>query len=56
MKQGSAASSDLGNSDIYPDTPCMPYMPTLTPQTTPMYAYMAYMECLGYVFRQNQGR
>ena len=20
---------------IYPDTPCMPYMPTLTPQTTP---------------------
>ena len=20
----------------FPDTPCMPYMPTLTPQTTPM--------------------
>ena len=21
---------------LYPDTPCMPYMPTLTPKTTPM--------------------
>ena len=34
-------------SIVIPDTPCMPYMPTLTPQTTPMLAYMAYMECLG---------
>ena len=24
------------SSLIFPDTPCMPYMPTLTPQTTPM--------------------
>ena len=25
----------------------MEYMPTLTPETTQMYRYMAYMECLG---------
>ena len=25
---------------IYPNTPCMPYMPTLTPNTSPMYAYI----------------
>ena len=33
-----------------PYTPCMDYMPTLTSQTTPMWAYMAYMEPLGMVF------
>ena len=25
------------------------YMPTLTPETTPMYTNMPYMECLGYI-------
>ena len=29
-----------------PDTPCMPYMLTLTPKTTPM---IPYMECLGII-------
>ena len=32
-----------------PDTPCMPYMPTLTPKTTPTdrQSYGSPMECLG---------
>ena len=29
---------DFGNMPT-PDTPCMPYLPTLTPKTTPMYIY-----------------
>ena len=35
-----------------PDTPCMAYLHTLTPKTTPMYANMPYMECLGVVWGQ----
>ena len=31
---------------IIPNTPCMEYMPTLTFDTTPMYANMVCMECL----------
>ena len=30
-----------------PGAPCMEYLPTLTPESTPMYVNMSYMECLG---------
>ena len=33
-----------------PDTPCLSYIPTLTPQTIPMYVNIPYMECLGTAF------
>ena len=45
---------EFGNSSVqhvyfsFPDAPCMEYSPTLTPESTPMYVNMSYMECLGW--------
>ena len=48
-RNDAAAISNVKAKVTY--SPCMLYiyMPTLTPQTTPMYANVPYMECLGYL-------
>ena len=48
VHQGEQSTSrSFGTQDhthtLSPNTRCMPYMPTLTPKTTPMWAYMAYL-------------
>ena len=39
---------DRREKQLYPDTPCMEYMPTLGWLRGLTYVNMPYMECLGY--------